>query len=94
MSVAEYFSGVDVDDLLQLRKKKLFLTCFGIIMCSIWVCHRIFLSTMRHSRETDRQTDRDRGRQTDRQKQRDRERKSEHQTFFDKDSRIGSIKPV
>ena len=28
MSVVEEFSGIDVEDILQLRKKKLFLFCF------------------------------------------------------------------
>ena len=50
VSVVEDFSGVDVDDMLQLRKKKhFFWTCFWI-MCSIWACHWNLLSTMRPSR--------------------------------------------
>ena len=45
MSVVEDFSGIDVDDMLQLRKKKqlLFFTCFCICVRSglaIEICCR------------------------------------------------------
>ena len=49
MSVVEEFSGIDVDDMLQLRKKKQFFDML-LHMCSIWACHRNLLSTMRPSR--------------------------------------------
>ena len=59
MSVVEEFSGIDVDDMLQLRKRKqvgffvfLFFVFFYMLlhMCSIWACHRNLLSTVRPSR--------------------------------------------
>ena len=50
MSIVEDFSGVDVDDMLQLRKKKQLLFFDMLLrMCSIWACHRNLLSTMRPS---------------------------------------------
>ena len=49
MSVVEDFSGVDVDDMLQLRKMKQFFVML-LHMCSIWACHRNLLSTIRPSR--------------------------------------------
>ena len=47
VSVVEEFSGIDVDDMLQLRKKNQLLF-FGMLlhMCSIWACHQNVLSTM------------------------------------------------
>ena len=55
MSVVEELSGINVEDVLQLRKKKQFLFSLCVFymllhMCSIWACHRNLLSTMRPSR--------------------------------------------
>ena len=51
MSVVEEFSGIDVDDMLQLRKKKQLLFFDMLLhMCSIRACHRHLLSAMRSSR--------------------------------------------
>ena len=50
MSVVEEFSGIDVHDMLQLRKKKRIFFDMLLHMCSIWACHRNLLSTMRPSR--------------------------------------------
>ena len=53
VTVVEEASGIDVDDMLQLRKKKQLLffdMLLHIYMCSIWACHRNLLSTVRPSR--------------------------------------------
>ena len=52
VSVVEDFSGIDVDDNIQLRKKKTFCLFLDMLlrMCSIWTCHRNLLSTMGPSR--------------------------------------------
>ena len=55
MSFVKDFSGIDVDDMLQLRnkkklKKKKKKMDMLLHMCSICACHRNLLSTMRPSR--------------------------------------------
>ena len=51
MNVVEEFSGIDVDDMLQLRKKKQLLFFDKLLhMCSIRACQRNLLSAMRSSR--------------------------------------------
>ena len=49
VSVVEEFSGIDVDDMLQLRKKKQFFDML-LRMCLSWDSHRNLLSTMKRSR--------------------------------------------
>ena len=51
MSVVEEVSGIDVDDMLQLRKKNQLLF-FDMLLHirSIWACDRNLLSTIRPSR--------------------------------------------
>ena len=47
--VVEKFSGIDVNDMLHLRKKRQLFFHMILHACSIWACHRNLFLTLGHN---------------------------------------------